>query len=395
MRFLFVLLISIGFIFAKSDKMSQIVPANNVIINLEEIECDINCLKQFLDEGKIFSFLAFYNENYNEVFGNEYTYLRGVFRLGLRSDTLVRVALLIPQKSIRKYAITTVNTTLAYLMNKQNSFELKVYNTIHEDSDSIKTQMDEIKRDGFIYVIAPVTNRGVKFVIENADGLLVYIPTIHKGRVINSDSKNIFFGGIDYKKQIDELLKYANNRVAYFGDGSELSNYLNKIVEEKTPKIVYKKIFKSSKINFKRVFRRNKKLQNSSIFLNTPLVKSSLIASQLRYYSIRPYALLSTQINYNPMLLSLTQFPDRKDLYLANSIGRSEVSLQEYNSLLGHDITYDWVNYSTAVGMDYFYTNYIDSNSLSLFGKNLFNNQVEYDVSIIQPKRYKFESVSF
>jgi SRSO17 transposase len=129
--------------------------------------------------------------------------------------------------------------------------------------------------------------------------------------------------------------------------------------------------------------------------MNTPLVKTSLIASQLRVYDIEPYALLSTQINYNPMLLTLTQYADRKEFFIANSIGKSTVNMEELNSLFGHDIVYDWVNYSTSVGIDYFYTHYFVPTASRNFNENIVENQVEYDISIVKPKRYKFEKELF
>lgn len=112
------------------------------------------------------------------------------------------------------------------------------------------------------------------------------------------------------------------------------------------------------------MLKNNKTLLNSSIFMNTPLVKTSLISSQLRVYKIVPYMLLSTQINYNPMLLTLTQYEDRKNFYLANSIGKTTVEMEELNSLFGHDIVYDWVNYSTSIGIDYFYTHFLSQQQL-------------------------------
>ena len=169
----------------------------------------------------------------------------------------------------------------------------------------------------------------------------------------------------------------------------------NTILLDKTDNIVYGKNISSSRVSFKRIMKKNKKLQESSIFMNTPLVKTSLIASQLRYYELEPYALLSTQINYNPMLLTLTQYEDRKNFYIANSIGKSTVSMKEFNSLLGHDIVYDWVNYATSIGIDYFYTRFFIPVSSSAFKEIVKDRQVQYDVSIIQPKRYSFKKVLF
>ena len=90
------------------------------------------------------------------------------------------------------------------------------------------------------------------------------------------------------------------------------------------------------------------------------------------------------------MLLTLTQYDDRKEFFIANSIGESSVNMRELNSLFGHDIVYDWVNYSTSLGMDFFYTQYFVPTSSRSFSESIVKNQVEYDITIVKPKRYKF-----
>ena len=390
------LLLCFSFVFAKSDKISHIPPVKNVIVNLDTTSCDLTCMQELLDEGKIFSFLGYYNTSMDELelMHSEFEYYKKIFRIFEAQKMSIRVALLIPQKSIRRYAVTTVNSVLAYLMSKPNNFELKVFNSINENEDSLLKEINKIKDDDFTYVIAPLTDVGAKIVAKNSQGLVIYIPTVHKSKV-DYELPNVIFGGIDYEKQIEELLKYTNDKVAYFGDGSFLSSSLNNILLEKVPNIVYRKNISSSRISFKRIMKKNKKLQESSIFMNTPLVKTSLIASQLRYYELKPYALLSTQINYNPMLLTLTQYEDRKNFYIANSIGKSTVSMEEFNSLFGHDIVYDWVNYATSVGIDYFYTRFFVPVSNSAFKEVIKDGQAQYDVSIVQPKRYSFKKVLF
>jgi hypothetical protein len=396
MRVFFIFLLFFSFVFAKSDKISHIPPVKNVIVNLGTDSCGLECMQKLLEDGKIFSFLGYYNASLDELelMHSEFEYYKKIFRIFEAQKMSIRVALLIPQKSIRRYAVTTVNSVLAYLMSKPNNFELKVFNSINEDENSLLEEISKIKDDGFTYVIAPLTDIGAKIVTKNSQGLVIYIPTVHKSKV-DYELPNVIFGGIDYEKQIEELLRYTNEKVAYFGDGSSLSNSLNTILLDKTDNIVYGKNISSSRVSFKRIMKKNKKLQESSIFMNTPLVKTSLIASQLRYYELEPYALLSTQINYNPMLLTLTQYEDRKNFYIANSIGKSTVSMKEFNSLFGHDIVYDWVNYATSIGIDYFYTRFFIPVSSSAFKEIVKDRQVQYDVSIIQPKRYSFKKVLF
>jgi len=388
--------IIVSFMFAKSDKLSHIPPTKSVFLNIDAITCNVECMEKFLDDGQIFSFISHYNSSIDELhlMRSEFAYYRRIFRVFEDEESSIRIAMLIPQKSIRRYASTTVNSVLAYLVSKQNSFEVRVFNSNDEKEESILRELENIKNENFRYVIAPVTTEGAQIIMDNEEDLVIYIPTVNKNTLENSTS-NITFGGIDYEKQIDELLKYTNDKVAYFSDGSNLSKSLNKLLIEKNPEIIYSKSINSSRVSFKHMFKNNKKLLQSSIFMNTPLVKTSLIASQLRVYDIETYALLSTQINYNPMLLTLTQYEDRKDFYIANSIGKTTVEMEELNSLFGHDIVYDWVNYSTSVGIDYFYTNYFVPTASKSFNEKIVENQVEYEVSIVRPKRYKFEKEIF
>ena len=325
---------------------------------------------------------------------SEFSYYQRIFRIFEDEEFSIRIAMLVPQKSIRRYASTTVNSVLAYLVSKQNNFEVKVFNSNDEKEESILRELANIKKENFRYVIAPVTSSGAQIIIDNESDLVIFIPTVHR-KILKNSASNVMFGGIDYDRQIDELLRHANDKVVYFSDGSKLSKSLNKSLIDKNPKIIYSKSINSSRVSFKQMFKDNKKLVQSSIFMNTPLVKTSLIASQLRVYDIETYALLSTQINYNPMLLTLTQYDDRKEFYIANSIGKSTVELEDINSLFDHDIVYDWVNYSTSIGIDYFYTYYFVPTSSSNFNENIVENQVQYEVLIVRPKRYKFEKKLF
>ncbi len=396
MKIFLIILISISILFAKSDKLSHVPPTKSIFIDTTALTCNSQCMEDLLIRGQIFTFLSKYNSTNSELYEmqSEFDYYRRVFRIFDEEALSIKVAILIPQKSIRRYAISTVNSVIAYLLSKQNNFELKVFNSINEDEVSINRELEKIKNENFTYLIAPVTKEGATNIINEAGNLIVYIPTINKD-IFKDVETNVVFGGINYEKQIDALLKYSNSKIAYFSDGSALSNSLNQHLVEKSPNIVYSKNISKSKINFKRILKNNRKLNNASIFMNTPLVKTSLISSQLRSYEIKPYILLSTQINYNPILLTLTQYQDRKNFYLSNSIGRSSVALEEINALFGHDIVYDWVNYSTSIGIDYFYTKFFATTEPRNFTEHIVEGQVDYDVSIIRPKVYKFEKELF
>lgn len=307
----------------------------------------------------------------------------------INDGAMIRIAVLVPQKTIKKYAITSVNSVMSYLLYKNYTFDLNVFNSGDEKEESIMSSLSEIKAGGYNYIIAPLTPEGAQIVSNNVKDVMVYIPTLNRSSVRNAGS-NILFGGIDYDQQVTRLAEFANEKVGTFEDGSALSYQLNSLVKKNSSRVFYEKRIENSKVNFKQLFKGNASLNNSSLYLNTPLVTTSLIASQLRANDIAPYALLSTQINYNPLLLTLTQYEDRDKMFVANSIQKTPAELEEINALFGHDIVYDWVNYATNIGTDYLCSQFFAGNFNKTFAERLENNQIIYNTSIYKPGRNEF-----
>lgn len=305
---------------------------------------------------------------------------------------MIKIAVLIPQKTIKKYAITSVNSVMSYLLYKNYSFDLNVFNSGDEKEDAIRKALSDIQSGGYHYIIAPVTAEGAAVIAANVRDTMVFIPTLHRSSVAVA-GENIVFGGIDYDQQVSLLSQHANERVGTFEDGSALSFQLNALVKKNSERVFYEKRVESSKANFKGMFKGNTSLNSASFYLNTPLVTSSLIASQLRANSIYPHALLSTQINYNPLLLTLTQYEDRDNMFIANSIQRTPAKLEEINTLFGHDIVYDWVNYATSIGADLLATHFFGNQTERIFKEQLINNQIVYNTRIVKPERYSFTPV--
>ncbi len=305
---------------------------------------------------------------------------------------MIKIAVLIPQKVIKKYAITSVNTVISYLLYKNYSFDLNVFNSGDEKEESILKALADIQAGGYTHIIAPVTAEGATLIATHLKDTVVFIPTIHRNSV-NITNENIFFGGIDYEGQIALLREHANERVGIFEDGSGLSFQLSSFAKKYHERIFYEKRVESSKANFKQMFKGNTSLNNATYYLNTPLVSSSLIASQLRANSIYPHALLSTQINYNPLLLTLTQYEDRNDMFIANSIQRTPAVLEEINTLFGHDIVYDWVNYATSIGTEFVTTRFYQNPNEKVFKENIIAQQIVYNTFIVKPERHAFKRV--
>ncbi len=382
------------FLFAKSLYLSNLPLPNAQIININTQKCDYQCLRDLLDNGQIFSFFSNYNSTYtDDNLTKEYQLLKLTLNIkNYNPSNQVSIALLYPKRVIGRYAISTTNSIMAYFLNKKVNFKLEIFDCQNETIVNLKNAIKKIADKGYSFVIAPLTQTGVEKLSQIDNSLVFYIPTVNKSDMLNKNT-NFIFGGIDYKKQIEKLLPFTNNKIAIFSDQSPIGFKLSKYVQDGGKNVVYQKVIPQSLTKFRSMLKYNKKLQDSSIFLNTPLVKSSLLSSQFRFYKIRPYALFSTQVNYNPLLLNLTQYQDRKNMYIANSIEQSDMHLTIINKLLDNDIRFDWINYSTSIGIDYLYTVYFNPNANRTFNEKIINNQVNYNVNIVKPTVSSFKEL--
>lgn len=407
-RFLLSLFLVQATLFGEAFLTSNIPLPKTYIINLDPYPCDERCLSNYLEHGQIFSFLAHANENMlksHELQDAKNIYI-SVFNLGsaVLSNEL-KIAMLLPYKKIGKYATTTTNAVFAYLMTRNSSFDLKSFMIDSESLENIQRALQEIQKEGYVYLIAPVTLEGAKNIIAAQPQINVYFPTVHK-EDIPTAGPNFFFGAIDYKAQSQKLLKEATSPLVIFYDRSYIGKKLMKIQEDiflegsleldemlaKPSDFDDRKVIRfaiaSRTTNLERELKDNTKLIGASVMLDTPLVKSGMIMSQLTLYDIQTTNILSTQINYDPLILSITQYEDRKSMIIANSITQKSNILIQTNALLGNDIKYDWINYTTTIGADFFY------NLITALPREytipLVENQMLYPVELVEPSLSRF-----
>ncbi|WP_086245021.1 hypothetical protein [Campylobacter devanensis] len=351
--------------------------------------CDKECLKE-LSRGVDFIQFIYTPLTMSEPFKSYYAGIKKLatipeIEIG-RKD--IKVALIIPQDVIKSYSVVVSDSVFAYIFKRDIGSHIEIFYSGDESAENLNLAINRAKNAGFKYLIAPLTTNGLEIVnSDDYDDLIFYIPTINIKNISNPRS-NLFFGGIDYEAQIQKLLTKANHKITAFGDGSRVSDMLNNLVANNTNEAYIKNIEGSDiKLNF---LKNNYKVKNSSIFLNTPLIKSALLSSQFRVFELTPYILLSTQLNYNSALISLTQSGDRKNMYIANSIMTPDSQLETLSAILGEKLDYDWVAYSTMIGMDFIYLNYINKSAKAIFKEEMQNNQIQYNINIMRAGNYGF-----
>lgn len=298
------------------------------------------------------------------------------------------IAIIFSSSKIGKYAIEATNTINTYLLYKNENFNVKVYDIVNGNKNNIDDIYSDIKSSNINKVIAMIPNDDLK-ILKNIENVEFYLPLINKNDIdlskYNNSSKFIF-GAISYHDQFNKLIEYSNSHLLELYDntyiGSTLHNYLRKI-----NKMYSKKI--DDRNGYYKNFLENERFINSSIILNTPIVKSSILLSQINGLEVEVSQILSTQLNYTPLLLSLTQKADRKNIIIANSISQLPNDLLEYNNLMGINIEYSWVNYSIILGVEY-----LISNNLHLFDNvSIKDNQVIYPVELYKVTNSKFKKI--
>ena len=295
----------------------------------------------------------------------------------------VNIALIIPRKSVGRYSMTSIDTILSYLISRGGDFGFEVFDSGDESRDSIEATYSRIESKDYDYVVAILTINGAENIINSGINFKkpIFVPTVNIDQVRHDKvPQNLFFGGIDYKKQISLLLTLSSgNGVVAYNDNNIVGIQLESFLLALVPRLKHSEtIDNQAAATFgKKLQSQESVIENSTLFLNTPVVKSGLILSQLSFSKKRPEVILSTQINYNPSIFILTQNNARDRLYVANAIGDSDERLVEVNSLFSGNIKHDWVNYATALGIEMAYLSQ-NPNMDKFFEEKIIDHQIEY-----------------
>lgn len=305
----------------------------------------------------------------------------------------LKIALVMPKKIIGHYSVASIDTMMAYLASRGLDFEFEVFDCENEEQASLQTIYDKIQKEKFQFIIGIFTSKGAYEMSKIPLKIPVYIPTVNAHQIdfIPSSNPLLFFGGISYKDQIKKLLLLTQNHpIISYDDDSPVGERLAMGLRELAPQSQGQVITNEIAATFNKEAKTQEALlENANVFLNTPVVKSGLLLSQIGYFKKKASKFLSTQINYSPSIIILTQKRDRTHLFIANSIGKSDQKLIEYGSLLNSDLKFDWVNYATALGLEMFFR-IIFPDSSPYFQEKFQDNQMSYETQI-----YKIDNKGF
>ena len=433
-------------LWAQSYLISTIPLPKTYIQNLDPYPCNIDCMQQLVANEQIFSFLAYAQDRVDDPALNELRLIHiSLLNLGsVRQDDKLRIALLLPHRVIGRYAFSTTNTVFSYMLTKNRAFEIKSFQVESESYEDLSQAFQTIESEAFYYVIAPVTQGGANTISAINPELNIFFPTINKND-INTTSESFYYGGIDYRAQIDALLAEAKTSLVIFYDKSRLGQDLEGYTKEEyakllsmeenatamamldengslvlndeqndeeplmdeegfdevltpeeaaqkayeeRPKTVLSYAIEKTTSNLEKELNENREIQFANFFLNTPIIKSSMVLSQLTLFDVNVSGILSTQISYDPLILSMTQYKDREQMLIANSISSNNNVLIETNALLSNDIVYDWINYATTLGTDFFY--HLITRDEREYQLPMVNNQIQYPINLVRPSFSRF-----
>lgn len=313
--------------------------------------------------------------------------------------TPIRIALISSPKVIGKYTQNLYNVSLATLTSlRNNDFVLKRYDLKDESPESLTKALLQVKAENMNALMAPLTIEGAKALVSLSPEIQIFIPTVHK-RDIPDAPENIVFGGIDYRAQIEALIPYMGDSLAIFYDSSSVGTQLKSATEDL---FLSRKSEKKNIVSYPVDTKGNSiithlskpaKFAKASIILHIPVVKSAILTSHLTFVGAKERNILSTQINFDPTLLILTQYPDRKNMIIANSLIEFPSRIYESNALMNNDIAFDWIQYTTSVGIDYLLSALQDTPRE--YPMRLINSQIIYPVELMSPKEFGFEPLRF
>ena len=370
MKKLTLLLLAISLI-ASLQRLSPIPLPKTYFIDLDIYPCDSYCLQEHLQRGEIFSFLA-KADPHNEEFAERYKEYARLFNLPWQPSRSFKLTL-VAFRGLEGLAQRNAKAMALKLLRSGEAFTIDTRYV----QDSLQESIDEAQSSDLIVLLLPYSKASELEAISSQTP--IFVPTLNKRLIQQSGA--FYFGGIDYFDQIDKLLRLSQHRLAVFYiPQNPLSQALTEYAEQN--KEARKFALKNRGTNLKWTIKSARDLNSSDLLLNTPVVTSALILSQLTLYSYEPPLKLSTQINYNPKIFELTQKRDRKNLFIANSILDLNNEERALGMIFDIDLDYEWLVYAEYAA--------IENLLLGSLKKPFVDRQLRYDTKIFKVEDHAF-----
>ncbi len=370
MKKLTLLLLAISLI-AGIQRLSPIPLPKTYFLDLDIYPCDSYCLQEHLQRGEIFSFLAKADPK-SEEFAERYKEYARLFNLPWQPSRSFKLTL-ITFRGLERLAQRNAKAMALKLLRSGAAFTIDTRYV----QDSLQESIDEAQSSDLIVLLLPYSKASELEAISSQTP--IFVPTLNKRLIQQSGA--FYFGGIDYLDQIDQLLRLSQHRLAIFYiPQNPLSQALTEYAEQK--KEARKFALKNRGTNLKWTIKSARDLNSSDLLLNTPVVTSALILSQLTLYSYEPPLKLSTQINYNPKIFELTQKKDRKNLFIANSILDLNNEERALGMIFDIDLDYEWLVYAEYAA--------IENLLLGSPQKPFVDRQLRYDTKIFKVEDHAF-----
>jgi hypothetical protein len=301
-----------------------------------------------------------------------------------KKDIKTKIAIVYSSKTIGKYLLKIADISALYMLNKNDDFELNFFDI---KNNTIDTMLNNLKTQHISKIMLYITEDNIidLYNYPKINQFDIYLPLVNKSYdSYNPYFTNIIYGGIDYKKQFELLKPIANSHIVEIYDNNQRNKKLHNALDKQN---VTSYILSGKYPNYKKFLKQHKKIKNASLILNLDIVKSSILLSQITANdTLEVSQVLSVQNNFTPLLFVLTQIQDTQNLVIANSIINVDKKLYDLNKLNGHNLKYNWVDYSTILGLEY-----LKYKKQLLFGNvKIKDNQVNYQI-----KLYKTDKKSF
>ncbi|WP_457563273.1 hypothetical protein [Caminibacter pacificus] len=304
----------------------------------------------------------------------------------------VNVAVVIDKKKFFKFIPSIMNSINSYFIYKASNYHIKLF-----DIDANLSQITQNYKD-IVYI---TTDKQKIEELKNYDAHF-YVPTFNASDFKTTNQQplennettanpfeyteeensikqldNVDFGLIDFKSQVNTLAQYIDDNYAIAINSK--GTIPQKLLQYESELNIMLDTYDFPNIPYY-------KLKNHYIFFNTSASKTAQILAQITYKNIETKLQLATQIDYDPLLISITQPQDVEKLIIANSILNIPIDLEDTNMNLNSDIRFNWLNYDISILLNKIYNKQTNDDEYYMndFHVYIFDHQINYNTKLYQ-----------